>query len=344
MFGPAAAARANGLQCKPRASGNTCCLRVCFLQDRSLLTITFRGRNLGTSFMDKPTCICRGYVGETTPAAAQYHCNDFSWEELRVKAEPLLASQTTCVSDNRFVHGSECDSSAWEDFHSAHSTARFFKEKRYLVLEFPVLVDQLLTKHVLEIGSGCGSSLLPVLRENPAASATACDVSETALQLLRDAADRAGICPSRLFAADAAAPEALARMQQLRADACLLVFTLSAVPPGSMRAVLTAAHAALRPGGLLLFRDYALYDMSQLRFPPEQRVGERLYRRLDGTLSYYFTAEDLTARAEEVGFRTVEASYACVRVRNRRKGLEMDRAFVHGVFKKAGRPEGEGGD
>jgi SAM-dependent methyltransferase len=40
----------------------------------------------------------------------------------------------------------------------------------------------------------------------------------------------------------------------LGADSLLLVFTLSALPPAAHAAALTHAYAALRPGGLLLFR------------------------------------------------------------------------------------------
>ena len=35
----------------------------------------------------------RAYVGEATPAAGEYHCNDFDWEELRQEAEQLLAAR-----------------------------------------------------------------------------------------------------------------------------------------------------------------------------------------------------------------------------------------------------------
>ena len=49
-----------------------------------------------------------------------------------------------------------------------------------------------------------------------------------------------------------------------------------------------AALQALRPGGLLLVRDHGLYDITQLRIPAERQVGPRLYRRLDGTLCYFF--------------------------------------------------------
>jgi hypothetical protein len=46
-----------------------------------------------------------------------------------------------------------------------------------------------------------------------------------------------------------------------------------------MAAVLALAWSALRPGGLLLVRDYGLYDMTQLRFPGTQKLDERLYGR-----------------------------------------------------------------
>lgn len=36
---------------------------------------------------------CRAYVGEATPAAGEYHCNDFEWEDLRQEAEALLSAR-----------------------------------------------------------------------------------------------------------------------------------------------------------------------------------------------------------------------------------------------------------
>lgn len=48
------------------------------------------------------TAACRAYVGEATPAAAEYHCNDFDWEQLKQEAEAMLAErsalqQVTCL-------------------------------------------------------------------------------------------------------------------------------------------------------------------------------------------------------------------------------------------------------
>jgi len=39
------------------------------------------------------TAACRAYVGEATPAAGEYHCNDFEWEDLRQEAEALLSAR-----------------------------------------------------------------------------------------------------------------------------------------------------------------------------------------------------------------------------------------------------------
>lgn len=45
--------------------------------------------------------------------------------------------------------------------------------------------------------------------------------------------------------------------------------------------------------------------MTMLRFPVNQRVGDRLYRRSDGTLSYFFSKEALLQLAGQAGFSVV---------------------------------------
>lgn len=41
----------------------------------------------------------------------------------------------------------------------------------------------------------------------------------------------------------------------------------------------SAVLRCVRPGGLVLIRDYGLLDLSHLRFPEGKRLGERLYQR-----------------------------------------------------------------
>ena len=85
----------------------------------------------------------------------------------------------------------------------------------------------------------------------------------------------------------------------------------------------------------MLFRDYGKFDLTELRFPEDQRVGTNLYQRQDGTLTYYFELEDLEFKFESSGlFEKVETDYVCVQLYNRKKDFEMRRVFAHTVFRK----------
>ncbi|KAL4534083.1 hypothetical protein Ndes2437B_g03383 [Nannochloris sp. 'desiccata'] len=337
---------------------------------------------------------CRAYVGEQSETAGEYHSQDFHWEicieegqaaverqrqEWRTRAhEQSVGIESKNFKENEKINSDyaklntttktdKSKGSGWEAFHQQHAAARFFKKKRYIPLAFPALMKSDL--HIAEIGCGCGSALLPVLKANPTARATACDVSSTAIELLKLAAEREGIDLNRIhsFPYDAStgattqtAPGTNSVMTQeqgatasantleaeanasgplagLHADCVLMIFTLSALWPKDMPCMLRHAYHALRPDGLLLFRDYGLYDMAQLRFPGSQLLdpGESLvYQRSDGTLSSFFSIERMENLAHEAGFQVVECEYVTTFVKNRKKGTEMKRVFVHGVFKK----------
>ena len=261
----------------------------------------------------------------------------------------------------------------WEAFHKRHGSARFFKEKRYIPLAFPMLLESPPPGqdflHVAEIGCGCGSALLPVLKANPDVKVTACDLSPTAVELFKAAADRAGIDPGRInaFPFDASmsnrrdniesttansAPgvtnsaanivasansNSSSPLAGLGADCLLMVYTLSALWPHDMLNMLQQAYDALKPGGFLLFRDYGLYDMTQLRAHGRKLLDpeELVYQRLDGTLSYYFSKEKIVELTSKVGFELHEFEYATTLMINRKNGAEMRRVYATAVFKKA---------
>ncbi|BBH06731.1 Methyltransferase family protein [Prunus dulcis] len=112
------------------------------------------------------------------------------------------------------------------------------------------------------------------------------------------------------------------------------IFTVSALPLHRMPESIKECFSVLKPGGLLFFRDYGLYDMSMLRFEMDKRVGFREYMRSDGTRSYFFCLDTVRNLFVGAGFTELELEYCCVKSVNRRNGKSMRRVWVHGKFQK----------
>jgi SAM-dependent methyltransferase len=105
-------------------------------------------------------------------------------------------------------------------------------------------------------------------------------------------------------------------------DVCTMIFVLSAIHPDKMLRALQHVHRCLRPGGRILFRDYGVYDMAQVkrtwgvgvasrdcatqvRFKKGHKISDNFYVRHDGTRAYYFSEEKLQELAEAAGFDVV---------------------------------------
>ncbi|KAH0716166.1 hypothetical protein KY285_007242 [Solanum tuberosum] len=331
-------------------------------------------------------------MGEEIMAAANYYSKDFEWDQLRQEIEnnPSLAhhllpfpnssitqNQHTLLSSPLSLCSPQEDSEAWNNFHTRHSTGKFFKERRYLLKEFPELASCRGCSTVLEIGCGNGSTALAVLRGNKSISLYACDCSKEALERAKENIEAADInlakerfypfqcdfsasgfpnwlvctscressfqkqnmCPSGARGCskqDFPDPLIFAKNNSCIAgvDFVTLIFTLSAVPLHRMSRAITECFSVLKPGGLLLFRDYGLYDMTMLRFEPEQRVGYREYIRSDRTRSYFFCLDSVRDLFCGSGFTELELEYCCVQSVNRRNGKIMRRVWIHGKFQK----------
>eukprot|EP00735_Rhodelphis_limneticus_P006743 TRINITY_DN19178_c0_g1::TRINITY_DN19178_c0_g1_i1::g.2245::m.2245 TRINITY_DN19178_c0_g1::TRINITY_DN19178_c0_g1_i1::g.2245 ORF type:complete len:211 (+),score=31.35,sp/Q5ZHP8/METL2_CHICK/47.12/8e-48,Methyltransf_23/PF13489.1/5.3e-18,Methyltransf_12/PF08242.7/1.8e-09,Methyltransf_31/PF13847.1/5.5e-08,Methyltransf_25/PF13649.1/3.5e-06,Methyltransf_25/PF13649.1/1.3e+03,Methyltransf_11/PF08241.7/3e-05,Methyltransf_26/PF13659.1/2.5e-05,Methyltransf_18/PF12847.2/0.0002,DUF3419/PF11899.3/0.012,CMAS/PF023 len=150
------------------------------------------------------------------------------------------------------------------------------------------------------------------------------DFAKTAVDLVKN---NPRFDPSICSAAvcDVARDELPSDLPAGKLDFIMLIFVLSAVPPTMMKSVIQKLSAALKPGGMILFRDYGLYDLSQLRFKEGHRVENRQYVRGDGTLTYFFTTEDIAELAHDAGLNVVESKYCTVKLVNRKRALEMHR-------------------
>jgi len=92
----------------------------------------------------------------------------------------------------------------------------------------------------------------------------------------------------------------------------------------------------MKPGAIICFRDYAIYDEAQLRFSNSgnHKLGENLYVRQDGTMSYFFSIEYLKHLFEEHGFKTLHIEYVQRETTNRAMEMALDRKFLQAKFEK----------
>uniref|UniRef100_A0A7N0V1C2 tRNA N(3)-methylcytidine methyltransferase n=1 Tax=Kalanchoe fedtschenkoi TaxID=63787 RepID=A0A7N0V1C2_KALFE len=305
---------------------------------------------------------------------AHYFSKDFEWEQLRreVESDPSLRHHLLPPSSSSVLFQPPSQhSDAWNRFHIRHSTGKFFKERRYLLKEFPELTSGHNFK-LLEVGCGNGSTALPILRNLQNITVYACDSSSKAIERASHVIQEANLdsvnhrfhpflCdfsvqefPKWIFCDFCRQNSALSCQDASEAgmdsndisiltdrelciggvDFVTLIFTLSAVPPDRMLRAITECFNALKPGGLIFFRDYGLYDMTMLRFDPSQKLGAREYVRSDGTLSYFFCLDTVRKLFTDVGFKELDLDYCCVKSVNRRKGKSMRRVWVHGKFQK----------
>jgi tRNAThr (cytosine32-N3)-methyltransferase len=97
----------------------------------------------------------------------------------------------------------------------------------------------------------------------------------------------------------------------------------------------------LKPGGVVLLRDYGRHDLAQLRFKAGRMLNDNFYIRGDGTRVYFFTSGELenmfTATAEGSDSPMFEVQQNAVDRRlivNRGKKLKMYRVWLQCKFKK----------
>ena len=248
-----------------------------------------------------------------------YHSQDFTFEDLAAEYElqysgiPIQPIETNEVTKK----GLETD---WNHFYSNKKYA--YQLRHYIYLEFLSFFNNPQVKVVSEVGCGHGSTMFPLLSKLPHIQYIATDYSDVALNMLSTLAAKE-IESNRVVTSlwDIATDPACTQFSD-RCDLVLSIFVLSAIDPSQHVSSLRHLSSALRPGGRVLLRDYALYDMTAFR---HRRLAEHTFARQDGTLCTYFSLESLSRAARDAGLLVEEASYACVRNVNRKTGAVLKR-------------------
>jgi len=244
----------------------------------------------------------------------------------------------------------------WDNFYKEKQNT-FFKDRHWIVREFPELRDRLdddmkkekekekdesedesgVATKVLELGCGVGNTIFPLLSSSTSSHSFefyGFDFSQTALSIILqhehfdDRRCHLSLCDISRDIWPLPTSEPVI-------DLVTMIFVLSAIKPfnlqddkreeeketelgegddvkgkvdegssssgpsvvGTMQYVVEKVYDVIKEGGVVFVRDYAVGDMSQLRFEAgfgkgregEKKLGDNLYVRGDGTTSYFFT-------------------------------------------------------
>ena len=226
----------------------------------------------------------------------------------------------------------------WDLFYKRNET-NFFKDRHWTTREFQEIIkddineDNDRQKVLLEVGCGVGNLAFPLIEERLPMYFLCCDFSPRAVQFVRNNPlyDEAKI---RAFHCDITTDGLLSEVGEGSVDIVTCIFVLSAIHPDKHSAVFTNLFSALRPGGVLLFRDYGQYDMAMIRFKPGSKISDNFYTRQDGTRSYFFTEEEVRDLGTKAGLEPYWGEVVERRTVNVKEGVDVPRHFVQAKFRK----------
>lgn len=284
--------------------------------------------------------------------------DDLDWtKEMVDAAEARIQEQLSEASDNNGDHQQRGASQRgqveslvpikWDSFYRAHGD-KFFKDRRWILSEFHEITPFLggesgssdIPVGILEVGSGVGNAVVQFLEtnKNPHLLVHCCDLSQNAINILKTRPFYTSNAKNvNAFQADISKDfhsKILPQIQVASLDFITIIFTLSALRPSDMPRVISDLASLLKPKGLIFFRDYGHYDLTQLRFKGRSLLGENYYVRADGTTSYFFTLDRVGQLFESAGLEKLQLKEDKRLLVNRLKSLKMTRCWIQAKYMK----------
>lgn len=237
----------------------------------------------------------------------------------------------------------------WDLFYKRNGD-RFFKARYWTRHEFKELFaspescqSRSSTKYLLEVGCGCGDFVIPLIEQGSDLTNLffyCCDISNQAIEILKSKDVYRANHPTRLkaFVADITDSDVCSNLSDEldgnEMDFATLIFVLSAIDPRKMHLALKNIYKIMKPGGLILFRDYAEFDKAMMRFSASSKICDNFYRRQDGTRAYFFSSSFLSKIFDEAGFECKSIEYLDRETLNHATEEKHSRKFLQARFTK----------
>ncbi|KAF8728493.1 hypothetical protein AX14_006577 [Amanita brunnescens Koide BX004] len=222
-------------------------------------------------------------------------------DQAEIIATALARQKAVPVPNDERMKYNEKPAKHWDNFYK-NNADNFFRNRKWLHNEFKELISATQPEagpiKIVEIGCGAGNSVFPLLssNQNPKLSLYAYDFSSHAVKLVQNnplyASPPVGTIYSSVWdftSPDGPPPE----LDPGTVDIAILVFVLSALHPEEWGRAVNNIYRMLRPGGLVVLRDYGRYDLTQLRFKSGRLLEDNFYIRGDKTRVYFFELDEL---------------------------------------------------
>lgn len=266
------------------------------------------------------------------PKKEYEYVHDFEWNE-GLEKEALEIIKENSDNMESFEEFIDTQNKNWEKFYKFNKT-NFFKDRHYILEEFLELKNDKRDKiTLLDMGCGVGNSFYPLITRLPNLYVNAFDFSKRAVNMAKThpmyEKEKHRI---NLYDLDLVKDE----IPNKNNDYGILMFVLSAIKPEEHEKVIEKISKVINKDGILYFRDYARYDMAQIRFAKRKknRVGDNLYMRKDKTLSYFFDKNEIENLFKKYGFSIVNSNLICRLIENRKEHKKMHRLWLQIKFKK----------
>ena len=248
---------------------------------------------------------------------------DLKQEAIKIINEDNILLNTDITNQNK----------NWEKFYKFNKT-NFFQDRHYILKEFIELNNDIRPSiSLLDMGCGVGNSFYPLIKVKNNLIVYAFDFSNRAInnakthKLYEKNKDRIFLKNLDLVNDEIDYPSC---------DYGILMFVLSAINPEYHEKIIEKISNKINKDGIVFFRDYAKYDMAQIRFAQRKKnkVNENLYMRKDKTLSYFFDQKEIENLFNKYNFQTIDSKLVSRVIENRKENKKMNRLWLQIKFKK----------